>query len=138
MKYIGTSLGRCLTSLMAGEVSEDDVMFIVTRTLCPDYDTFMDVVKEYYEDGSPVGRILRNLNLGSYDFDKVKDLASRLYFTGKIHQPRVYAHQGGDMYSHPAQYGHGLWMEVVPTNRNSTPAVIEAYEKYRMLDMLTK
>ena len=35
MMYIGTSLGGCLLSIMGGEVSEDDVMFIVTRTLSP-------------------------------------------------------------------------------------------------------
>jgi hypothetical protein len=29
-------------------------------------------------------------------------------------------------------------MQVVPSNDNSNPAVVEAYEKYRMLDALTK
>jgi hypothetical protein len=29
-------------------------------------------------------------------------------------------------------------MEVAPTNTNDTPAVVEAYEKYKMLDALTK
>jgi hypothetical protein len=41
MMYVGTSLGGCLLGIMNNEVSEDDVMFIVTRTLCPDYDTFI-------------------------------------------------------------------------------------------------
>lgn len=54
MKYIGTSLGGCLQSLMAGEVSEDEIMFIVTRTFCPDYNSFMQVVEQYYYDGTPV------------------------------------------------------------------------------------
>ena len=54
--YIGTSLGRCLNSLMANEVSEDEVMFIVTRTLCPNYETFIQVVEQYYEDGTPITR----------------------------------------------------------------------------------
>lgn len=138
MKYIGTSLGRCLTSLMANEVSEDDVMFIVTRTFCPDYEAFMQVVEEYHVDGAPVSRSIRNHNLSTYDFDKVKDMATRLYFSGKIHQPRVNAHEGSDRYSHPSQYSNELWLQVVPTNSNTTPAVVEAYEKYRMLDALTK
>ena len=138
MKYIGTSLGRCLTSLMANEVSEDDVMLIVTRTLCPDYDSFMEVVEEYHADGAPISRSIRSHNLSTYDFDKVKELATRLYFSGRIHQPRVNAHEGSNMYTHPSQYSTALWMEVVPTNRNTTPAVVEAYEKYRMLDTLTK
>ena len=51
MMYIGTSLGGCLLSLIAGEVSEDQVMFIVKRTFCPDYDAFMQVVKQYHAEG---------------------------------------------------------------------------------------
>ena len=141
--YIGTSLGNCLTSLMANEVSEDEVMFIVTRTLCPDYDSFMQVVEQYYADGTPMSRTVHSYELGAYDFTKVKELATRLYFSGRIHQPRVFDNAGRTAghyypYNHPAKLGHGLWMQVVPTNDNTTPAVVEAYEKYKMLDALTK
>jgi hypothetical protein len=31
-----------------------------------------------------------------------------------------------------------LWMEVSPIGLNQNPAVVEAYEKYKMLDNLTK
>ena len=99
MMYIGTSLGGCLLSLLAGEVSEDEVMFIVTRTDCPDYDKFIGVVK----------------------FDSEGRKSEHYY-----------------PYNHPAKLGHGLWMQVVPTNDNTTPAVVEAWEKYKMLDNLTK
>jgi hypothetical protein len=141
--YIGTSLGNCLTSLMANEVSEDEVMFIVTRTLCPDYDSFMQVVEQYYADGTPMTRTVYSYELGAYDFTKVKELATRLYYSGRIHQPRVFDNAGRTAghyypYNHPAKLGHGLWMQVVPTNDNTTPAVVEAYEKYKMLDALTK
>ena len=143
MMYIGTSLGNCLTSLMANEVSEDEVMFIVTRTLCPDYDSFMQVVEQYYADGTPMTRTVYSYELGAYDFTKVKELATRLYYSGRIHQPRVFDNAGRTAghyypYNHPAKLGHGLWMQVVPTNDNTTPAVVEAYEKYKMLDALTK
>lgn len=141
--YIGTSLGGCLTSLMANEVSEDEVMFIVTRTLCPDYNSFMQVVEQYYSDGTPITRSAYSYELGSYDLTKVKELATRLYYSGRIHQPRVFdndARRNGHYYpyNHPAKLSYGLWMQVVPTNDNSTPAVVEAYEKYKMLDTLTK
>ena len=141
MKYIGTSLGGCLNSLMANEVSEDEVMFIVTRTMCPTYVTFMGVVEQYYAEGTPVTRMTYSYELSDYDLTKVKELATRLYYSGRIHQPRVFDYEGRRSghsynYSHPAKYG--LWMELVPTNSNITPAVVEAYEKYRMLDALTK
>jgi len=138
MMYIGTSLGQCLTSLMANEVSENDVMFIVTRTMCPNYETFMEVVEQYYADGTPVTRATYSFVLSEYKLDDVKALASRLYFRGKIHQPRIFAHGSSERYAHPSHYGADVWMEVVPSNRNTTPAVVEAYDKYRMLDALTK
>ena len=138
--YIGTSLGGCLLSIMHNEVSEDEVMFIITRTLCPNYDTFIQVVEQYYAEGNLYSRNNSMYELGSYDISDVKALASRLYFAGKIHQPRVFAHEGEHSYdySHPTRLGHGLWMHVVPTNDNSTPAVVEAYEKYKLLDNLTR
>jgi hypothetical protein len=137
--YIGTSLGGCLLSLLAGEVSEDEVMFIVTRTDCPDYDKFIGVVKAYHAQGNPFARNPARYSLGDYPLDDAVDLASRLYYSGRIHQPRTFTSKGVDPdYAHPAKLGHGLWMQVVPTIDNTTPAVVEAYEKYKMLDMLTK
>jgi len=141
--YIGTSLGGCLLSLMNNEVSEDQVMFIVTRTFCPDYDAFMQVVQQYHAEGNPNARNPAQYGLGDYDLNEVKNLATRLYFSGRIHQPRVFddeSRRAGHSYpyNHPAKLGHGLWMQVVPTNDNSTPAVVEAWEKYKMLDNLTK
>jgi len=143
MMYIGTSLGGCLNSLMANEVSEDEVMFIVTRTFCPDYNALMQVVEQYYAEGIPITRSTYSYSLSEYDLTNVKELATRLYFSGRIHQPRVFSEQGrrdghSYPYNHPARLGQGLWMQVVPTNDNSTPSVIEAYEKYKVLDNLTK
>jgi len=143
MMYIGTSLGGCLNSLMANEVSEEDVMFIVTRTLCPNYETFMQVVEQYYEDGTPITRTTNSYALREYELTKVKELATRLYYSGRIHQPRVFDNEGRKdghhyQYNHPARLGNGLWMQVVPTNDNSTPAVVDAWEKYKVLDALTK
>ena len=141
--YIGTSLGGCLLSLMATEVSEDQVMFIVTRTLCPDYSAFIQVVEQYYAEGNPYARNPAQYGLGDYDLIDVKALATRLYYSGRIHQPRVFDDVGRRdghyyPYNHPAKLGQGLWMQVVPTNDNATPAVVEAWEKYKMLDNLTK
>jgi hypothetical protein len=137
MKRIGLSLGGCLTSIMRGEVSEDDVMFIVTRTDCPDFSRYIQVVEQYHAQGNPYSRNSDQYEMGDFPLEKVTDLATRLYQQGKIHQPRVFADTSGT-YRHPAEYGDGLWMEVAPSNRNTTPAVVEAYEKYKMLDRLTR
>ena len=150
MMYIGTSLGGCLLSLMNGEVSEDEVMFMVTRTNCPEFEQYVAVVESYHSQGNPYASNPELYELNDHPLEKVIELASRLWYAGKIHQPRTFVgDRHGSTFRHPAgyghglihdhtRYGHGLWMQVVPTNQNTNPAVMEAWEKYKMLDVLTK
>ena len=136
MMYIGTSLGGCILSLMSGEVSEDHVMVIITRTDAPTYESYIGVVKAYYLQGNPGARNPGQYEYGHFPLEPVLDLAQRLWQNGKIHQPRTMA--GSSRYRHPFQYGDSLWFQVVPTLDNNTPAVVDAYEKYKMLDILTR
>lgn len=136
MLYIGTSLGGCLLSLMNKEVSEDEVMVIITRTDAPDYEKFINVVKAYHAQGNPFASNPERYELTDYELDDVIDLADRLWHRGKIHQPRSFV--GSTSYKHPFNQGDKLWFQVVPTNQNTNPAVVDAYEKYKMLDVLTK
>ena len=132
---IGTSLGQCLRDILSGEVSEDDVVMIITRTMAPDADRFIPVLEQYYNEF---------LN-GAYDlsvggtktFDEVSELGLRLFNGGKIHQPRCFPNFGGG-FVHPGIRGAGNWIELAPKSWNTTPAVVEAYDKYKMLDALTK
>lgn len=136
MMYIGTSLGGCLLSLMSKEVSVDDVMVIITRTDCPDYDRFVGVVKAYHAQGNPFASNPERYELDDYALDDVIDLATKLWNSGKIHQPRTFI--GSTSYRHPFVNGDKLWFEVVPTIENTSPAVVDAYQKYKMLDILTR
>lgn len=135
MNYIGTSLGGCLRSIMAGEVSENEVMLIITRTDAPTLDKFMDVVRAYHRSGNPNARNSHNYQLGDFPLDDVLELATNLWNAGKVHQPRTFTGYTG---LHSFEHGHELWLQVVPTNKNKNPAVMEAWEKYRMLDTLTR
>ena len=77
--YIGTSLGGCLQSLMANEVSIDDVLLIVTRTRAPTFEKFIGVVASYITYGNPSSR---NSNL--YELSQnpaVKDLWDKVKMT---------------------------------------------------------
>ena len=136
MMYIGTSLGGCLLSLISGEVSEDEVMVIITRTDAPDYDRFIGVVKAYHAQGNPFANNPERYELDDYDLNDLIELADRLWNNGKIHQPRTFLND--TRYRHPFKHGDKLWFQVVPTLDNDTPAVVDAYEKYKMLDTLTK
>jgi len=135
MMYIGTSLGGCLKSIMAGEVSKDDVLLIVTRTDCPDYDKFVNVVKVYYEQGNPYASNPDRYELYNYKLDDVLLLAKYLWETGKIHQPRTYGMHGG--YVHK-DLGKDLWIEVIPPNKMNNPAVKNTWEQLKMLSALTQ
>lgn len=136
MMLIGTSLGGCLNSLLKGEVSEDDVLVIITRTSAPDFSALVNVVKSYYRQGN---RYATKPNHYEFDqeirLDQVLDLVYRLYHAGKIHQPRNFGHEG---FVHAEMTRDALWMEVSPIGLNKHPAVIEAYEKYKVIDQLTK
>jgi hypothetical protein len=136
MMHIGTSLGRCLRSILLGEVSEDDVLLIITRTMTPDLEGFIEVVKQYYDEGNYTARRPHDYDLSVKPWEEVEALATRLYTSGKIHQPRNFATLG-NQFIHP-DLNNDLWVDVSPKNRNSTPMVVEAYEKYKMLDALTK
>ena len=136
MMYIGTSLGRCLRSILLGEVSEDDVLLIITRTMTPDLEGFLVIVKQYYDEGNYTSRNPYEYDLSIKPWEEVKALATLLYSSGKIHQPRNFASLG-EQFIHP-DLSNDIWVEVSPKNRNSTPAVVEAYEKYKVLDALTK
>lgn len=136
MMHIGTSLGRCLRSILLDEVSEDDVLLIITRTMTPDLEGFIEVVKQYYDEGNYTARRPHDYDLSIKPWEEVEALATRLYTSGKIHQPRNFATLGSQ-FIHP-DLNNDLWVDVSPKNRNTTPSVVEAYEKYKMLDALTK
>lgn len=134
--YIGTSLGGCLRAILAGEVSEDEVMFIVTRTNAPTHDRYIKVVEEYHATGNPYAHDPNRYEINSYPLEDVVALANRLWYSGKIHQPRTFEDDSYG-YRHPVTYGDGLWLYVAPLNRNTTPAVKDAWEKYKLLDSIT-
>jgi hypothetical protein len=136
MMHIGTSLGRCLRSILLDEVSEDDVLLIITRTMTADLEEFIFIVKQYYDEGNYTSRNPQDYDLSVKPWEEVEALATRLYTSGKIHQPRNFATLGSQ-FIHP-DLNNDLWVDVSPKNRNSTPMVVEAYEKYKMLDALTK
>lgn len=137
MMLIGTSFGGCLKSILSGEVSEDDVLLIITRTQVNDLEGIINLAERYYREGNKYAAAYTNYEFDeSIDLEAVKALAAKLYLSGKIHQPRMYEHGPG--FLHPEMSRAALWMEVNPIGLNDNPAVVEAYEKYRVLDALTK
>jgi hypothetical protein len=137
--YIGTSLGGCLQSLMAGEVSIHDVLLIVTRTRAPTFEKYIGVVSSYITYGNPNSRNSHLYELSHYPSDAVIDMATNLWYMGKIHQPRVgVSDSGSDMsgYSHIDLDGN-LWIEIIPPQKMQNPAVKDLWDKVKMTVALT-
>ena len=127
---IGTSLRKCLTSLMNKHVSEGDVVCIVTSTMSVDLEQFLRIVEAYYDTGD----ISVDFDREEFSKEDTLNMAATLFNKGKIHQPRNYS---GSPYVH-YKFRNQTWLDIVPTNENSNPIVIEAYSKYKMLDALTR
>mgnify|MGYP006281671329 CR=1 FL=1 len=137
MMYVGTSFGGCLKSILKGEVSENDVLVIITRTEAKDLEGLLKIAERYYFEGNNYATLPSNYTFTEgINLENVKSLTARLYLAGKIHQPRINGHHTG--FIHPDMSRAALWMEVSPVGINDHPSVVEAYEKYRVLDALTK
>ena len=117
-------------------MSADDVLVIITRTKARDLEQFLFVVKEYYEDSNSSSHRPEEYDLAVKPWNEVEELATLLYQEGKIHQPRNFAVLGAQ-FIHP-DLSKDIWIEVSPKSRNTTPAVVQAYEQYKLLDSLTQ
>ena len=113
---IGLSFGRCIRDIVKGEVDINDVVVIVARTRMEDEFSMFDVVRQYSWD------VLRGLDLA-----ECQVVAKALRDSGKLHQPRL---MGAWPSNVPDSY---VWMDLVPTAKDMSPGVKDAWETYRML-----
>lgn len=127
---IGTSLRKCLESLMNRHVEEKDVVCIITSTKSNNLEEFLKIVDYYYD----MGEISVDFDCEEFSKEDILSMAETLYFNGKIHQPRNYS---GNANIH-TKFRRSVWLDIAPTNVNSNPIVVEAYSKYKMLDTLTR
>jgi hypothetical protein len=131
---VGTSLGACLKSMLAGEVSPDDVLVIITRTQCKDLASLMNVVEQYYLEGNKYATVSDNYDLTNHELEDAKILATDLWNAGKIHQPRNFNHHGG--FVHPDMTRNETWLAIAPSPKTDEPLVLDAYNKYLVLKNL--
>ena len=126
---IGTSLGKCVKSLLDGDVAFDDVLFIVSNTRGPDEVKLREIMTEYWYGyhSDPA------YNLSAYTEQEVQDMAVRLFNEGKLFQPRLHIK---DLWGN----AHGLkdtWYDVVPS-LGSSEAAKNAWDAYVMMSKLSQ
>jgi hypothetical protein len=131
---IGTSLGKCVRSILAGEVKEEDVLFIVTQTKCPNIESLMEVIDEYYYTYQGAAGRVSDYDMSKYSLADACSVAQRLFESGKLHQPRVVA---TGLWSH--SNGHDLkdtWYDIMPSPVLDSESVREAWNHYTMIRSL--
>lgn len=130
---IGTSLGKCVKSILAGEVKEADVLFIVSNTMAPDLDRLMNVIEEYYYGYQGSGGRGAAYDMSEYELDDAKAIATRLMESGKLHQPRC---TGKSVFGN----AHALtdtWYDIMPSSGSSESAK-NAWDAYVMMSKLSQ
>lgn len=116
---IGFSFGRCVRSIVLGEVDIDDVMCIIARTYMPRENDVKWVIEEY---------MLRSQYLSGLDRDRCHDVGMQLWRSGRVIEPRQ---NGVHVMSAPKDC---VWMDLYPTVvDNGNTAVKEAWDAYRLL-----
>jgi hypothetical protein len=130
---IGTSLGKCVKSILAGEVKEEEVLFIVSNTKCPDLDTLQKVIEQYYYDYHNARSAREQAyNMSEYSLADACAVAQRLFESGKLHQPRVVAI---GIYGNAHQL-QDTWYDIVPSPVTDNESVREAWNHYTMIKQL--
>jgi hypothetical protein len=124
MQYIGTSLGRCLRSILRGEVSEDQVFLIVTGTRSNTVEEYLEIIKQYYYER------YGEYNISQWEYKEVEELAIRLWSNGKIHQPRNF---GANPFF---RSGDILWIEIFPPHLLREPATKDLWDKLTVIARL--
>jgi hypothetical protein len=115
---IGFSLGRCVRDIVRGDVSIDDVAFIITATSIHDREQLDNVIRVYCTEP---GYLL------NCDYDQSLAVAQQLWDSNRLLQPRK---QG--LHRH-AQPENSVWVDMFPTELSQNPAVKTAWEQYRFM-----
>jgi hypothetical protein len=119
---IGFSFGRCIRDIVNGDVSINDVAFIITATNMHDREQMSNVVKVYM--GEP------HYLLG-LDYEKCVTVALELWDSNRLLQPR---RQGIHRHAQPE---NSVWVDMFPTALSDKESVKKAWEQYRfMLHMI--
>lgn len=113
---IGFSFGRCISDINTGLIAIEDVIVIIARTRIEDV-TKIDGVVDYYIDSHYI----------KGDRNNALEIAKTLWYTGKIHQPRLVT----PVITNIGNEHH--WMDVSPTTDNQDPNVLDAWRKYQLM-----
>jgi hypothetical protein len=115
---IGFSLGRCIRDIVNGEVTIDDVAFIIAATNIHDTEQLKKVVDVYLSEP--------NYLLG-LDQNQCQAVALDLWNTSRVLQPR---REGMHRHKQPE---NAIWVDIFPTKLSVNDAVKKSWDNYRFM-----
>lgn len=115
---IGFSLGRCIRDIVNGDISVDDVAFIITATSIHEREQLNNVIAIYC--GEP-GYLL------GLKFEECLAVAQNLWDTNRLLQPRK---QGLHRHMQPES---SVWVDIFPTELSGNESVKKAWDAYRFM-----
>lgn len=115
---IGFSFGRCIRDIVQGDVSVDDVAFIIAATNIHDSEQLDQVIQEYS---------YRNDYLSGLDLAECQRVGLLLWNSNRILQPR---REG--MHRHMQPEG-AIWVDIFPTAVSENQSVKTAWDNYRFM-----
>ncbi len=120
---IGFSLGRCVRDIVKGDVSIDDVAFIIAATSAHDREHLTQIIMMY--TGEPD-------YLLNCDYEQSLAVAQQLWDSNRILQPR---RQGLRRHKQPE---NSVWVDMFPTELSENESVKKAWEQYRFMLHMTE
>ena len=120
---IGFSFGRCIRDIVNGEVSVDDVAFLITATAIRERDKIKPVIWAYQNEP----RYLMGL-----DEEQCLEVAYQLWDSNRIIQPRC---QGMHRHMQPED---SIWVDIFPTTLSDRENVKRAWDTYRFMIHMTE
>jgi hypothetical protein len=115
---IGFSLGRCVRDIVSGDVSIDDVAFVITATSIHSRDQIANVIVAYQSEPQ---------YLYGLDYDRCMEVAYALWDTNRLLQPR---RQGVHRHQQPE---NSVWVDMFPTVLSKNESVKKAWDAYRFM-----
>ena len=120
---IGFSLGRCIRDIVKGNISEDDVAFIIGATCIREKEQLDHVIDDY---------MFRDEYLEGLDETECKRVAHSLWDSNKLLQPR---REGIHRHKQPE---NSVWVDMFPTELSTNESVKKAWDSYRFMLHMTE
>jgi hypothetical protein len=115
---IGFSFGRCIRDIVQGDISIDDVAFIITATSIHTREQIDHVILVYMgESGYLLG----------LEYTDCLSVAQQLWDTNRLLQPR---RQGLHRHMQPES---SIWVDMFPTKLSNNESVKTAWNSYRFM-----